>query len=72
VALLNSVPEINIQMPQHIARQLYHLQERATLLLVAAMQQNRPHVISAKIGRNDQCPCGSGKKYKKCHGSEIG
>ncbi len=23
---------------------------------------------SAKIGRNDPCPCGSGKKYKKCHG----
>ena len=23
---------------------------------------------SEKIGRNDQCPCGSGKKYKKCHG----
>jgi SEC-C motif-containing protein len=22
-----------------------------------------------KIGRNDPCPCGSGKKYKKCHGS---
>ena len=22
-----------------------------------------------KIGRNDMCPCGSGKKYKKCHGS---
>jgi len=22
-----------------------------------------------KIGRNDSCPCGSGKKYKKCHGS---
>jgi hypothetical protein len=21
-----------------------------------------------KIGRNDQCPCGSGKKYKRCHG----
>ncbi|OGL66400.1 preprotein translocase subunit SecA [Candidatus Uhrbacteria bacterium RIFCSPHIGHO2_01_FULL_63_20] len=21
-----------------------------------------------KVGRNDQCPCGSGKKYKKCHG----
>jgi uncharacterized protein len=20
-------------------------------------------------GRNDQCPCGSGKKYKKCHGA---
>ncbi|MBI1755027.1 preprotein translocase subunit SecA, partial [Candidatus Azambacteria bacterium] len=23
----------------------------------------------AKVGRNDSCPCGSGKKYKKCHGS---
>jgi preprotein translocase subunit SecA len=22
-----------------------------------------------KIGRNDPCPCGSGKKYKKCHGA---
>jgi preprotein translocase subunit SecA len=24
----------------------------------------------AKVGRNDPCPCGSGKKYKKCHGAE--
>jgi hypothetical protein len=23
-------------------------------------------LASAKIGRNDRCPCGSGKKYKKC------
>jgi preprotein translocase subunit SecA len=23
-----------------------------------------------KVGRNDPCPCGSGKKYKKCHGTE--
>jgi uncharacterized protein YecA (UPF0149 family) len=22
-----------------------------------------------KIGRNDPCPCGSGKKHKKCHGT---
>lgn len=28
---------------------------------------NKP-VVSEKIGRNDPCPCGSGKKYKKCHG----
>jgi preprotein translocase subunit SecA len=25
-----------------------------------------------KVGRNDPCPCGSGKKYKKCHGAEGG
>jgi len=24
---------------------------------------------SAKVGRNDPCPCGSGKKYKRCHGA---
>jgi preprotein translocase subunit SecA len=26
----------------------------------------------AKVGRNDPCPCGSGKKYKKCHGVAAG
>lgn len=26
---------------------------------------------AAKVGRNDPCPCGSGKKYKKCHGSGV-
>jgi preprotein translocase subunit SecA len=25
-----------------------------------------------KVGRNDPCPCGSGKKYKKCHGAGVG
>ncbi len=27
--------------------------------------------IAEKIGRNDPCPCGSGKKYKQCHGREA-
>jgi preprotein translocase subunit SecA len=27
------------------------------------------HRASPKVGRNDPCPCGSGKKYKKCHGA---
>jgi len=26
----------------------------------------------AKVGRNDKCPCGSGKKYKQCHGRPGG
>ena len=29
----------------------------------------RPVNGGAKVGRNDPCPCGSGKKYKKCHGT---
>jgi preprotein translocase subunit SecA len=27
------------------------------------------HRSNEKVGRNDPCPCGSGKKYKKCHGA---
>jgi preprotein translocase subunit SecA len=30
-----------------------------------------PRRAGEKIGRNDECPCGSGKKYKKCHGAEA-
>jgi preprotein translocase subunit SecA len=28
-----------------------------------------PVAVAPKVGRNDPCPCGSGKKYKKCHGT---
>ncbi len=31
----------------------------------------REPVESTKIGRNEPCPCGSGKKYKKCCGGSI-
>jgi preprotein translocase subunit SecA len=34
----------------------------------AAAEQPKPVRTGAKVGRNDPCPCGSGKKYKKCHG----
>jgi hypothetical protein len=29
----------------------------------------QPHIAPEKVGRNDPCPCGSGKKYKKCCGA---
>jgi SEC-C motif-containing protein len=29
----------------------------------------RPVAREAKVGRNEPCPCGSGKKFKKCHGT---
>ena len=31
--------------------------------------KRQPVVVSEKVGRNHPCPCGSGKKYKKCHGA---
>ncbi len=35
----------------------------------ATEEKQVPFVASAKVGRNDACPCGSGKKYKKCCGA---
>ncbi len=32
--------------------------------------KQEPIKVGPKIGRNDPCPCGSGKKYKQCHGKE--
>jgi preprotein translocase subunit SecA len=32
-------------------------------------QGRSPHAPQAKLGRNDPCWCGSGKKFKLCHGS---
>ncbi|NDF98359.1 MAG: preprotein translocase subunit SecA, partial [Chitinophagia bacterium] len=38
----------------------------------AANENDRPAPVTAgpRIGRNDPCPCGSGKKFKQCHGRE--
>ena len=33
-------------------------------------QITQPIHVEKKVGRNDPCPCGSGKKYKNCHGRE--
>ncbi|HPM19490.1 MAG TPA: preprotein translocase subunit SecA, partial [Bacteroidales bacterium] len=33
-------------------------------------QKVEPVRVEKKVGRNDPCPCGSGKKYKQCHGSQ--
>jgi preprotein translocase subunit SecA len=30
--------------------------------------KSEPVRVEKKVGRNDPCPCGSGKKYKNCHG----
>jgi preprotein translocase subunit SecA len=31
-------------------------------------KRTEPVRVEKKVGRNDPCPCGSGKKYKHCHG----
>lgn len=37
----------------------------------ASRERVQPLRTDKKVGRNDACPCGSGKKYKKCHGIDV-
>ncbi len=37
----------------------------------AQKEEKKPQFSNLKVGRNDPCPCGSGKKYKKCHGKDL-
>ena len=34
-------------------------------------QRQQPVTVGPKVGRNDPCPCGSGKKFKNCHGKGM-
>ncbi len=34
-------------------------------------EKPQPIRVEKKVGRNDPCPCGSGKKYKQCHGKNV-
>ncbi|MEO6565205.1 MAG: UPF0149 family protein [Casimicrobiaceae bacterium] len=50
------------------------IDELATCVLEAAAitRPNRPQTrASPKVGRNDPCPCGSGRKFKTCHGQQL-
>jgi preprotein translocase subunit SecA len=54
------------QIEQRQRRQQQNLQFQAG---PAQAETPKPVRSGAKVGRNEPCPCGSGKKYKKCHGA---
>ena len=59
--------------PEDQAREIERRQQRQQQELQyqagpAQAEAPKPVRAGAKVGRNDPCPCGSGKKYKKCHG----
>ena len=62
--------------PEDQARQIERRQQQQQKELQfqagpAQAEPPKPVRAAAKVGRNDPCPCGSGKKYKKCHGTEA-
>lgn len=75
--------EMNKSIREDTVRLLYHVvnPEKMKRKRVAENIQevggdsepvNKPFINkNKKVGRNDPCPCGSGKKYKKCHGANL-
>ena len=57
---LYELPQWELLIPEEKRKQLYKEQKRSNTV-----------VKDSKIGRNDPCPCGSGKKYKKCCGANV-
>ena len=63
------------QQPQRAVRpktDMSRYQARHSDLTTNGEQKaNAPVKVDKQVGRNDPCPCGSGKKYKNCHGSGL-
>ena len=68
--------EMNHSIQEDTIRYLFHVEipdkmerKRVATSISTDKKSNEPIVKGKKIGRNDPCPCGSGKKYKKCCGA---
>ena len=72
----NDVPKPDDQVHVENVRQVHPSSEGGVQaepdyngeVAVAEAPKQRPVRVGQKVGRNDPCPCGSGKKYKQCHG----
>jgi preprotein translocase subunit SecA len=62
---VQQLPAFAREMERKQQRQEKEMQYQAG---AAQAEPPKPVRAGAKVGRNDPCPCGSGKKYKKCHG----
>ena len=60
------------QAPQHRKQDMSQLQTSRTDLVTngGEAKSNAPVHVEKQVGRNDPCPCGSGKKFKNCHGKQ--
>jgi preprotein translocase subunit SecA len=63
-----AIPKADDQLHVENLR-LQHADFEQALAVDAEVKKAQPTVRSStKVGRNDPCPCGSGRKYKHCHG----
>ena len=80
--VISTLSKVQVRMPEEMDQMEAQRRQEAERL---AQQQQLSHVDDEtaaaqslatqtgerKVGRNDPCPCGSGKKFKQCHGSLV-
>jgi preprotein translocase subunit SecA len=66
---LMRTPEEEEEMIRQYQRRKRREQAEMQMVGGGAMEKPQQVIRKERIGRNDPCPCGSGKKYKKCHGA---
>ena len=70
---LRDASEAKAPAPQQRKNDMSNMQTSRTDLVTNGGQQksNAPVHVEKQVGRNDLCPCGSGKKFKNCHGKGL-
>jgi preprotein translocase subunit SecA len=72
VLLKAYIPTQNAQnFRQAEQRRTDHSQMQTSRSDMAQQKPQGPVRVEPKVGRNDPCPCGSGKKFKQCHGQNL-
>jgi len=66
---LMRTPEEEEEMIRQYQRRKRREQAQMQMIGAGATEKPQQVIRRERIGRNDPCPCGSGKKYKKCHGA---
>jgi len=67
VNILHILPHIGKIEQRGGETEMKDIEEKANLITNIPQTSLNIHEKQEKVGRNDPCPCGSGKKYKKCH-----
>lgn len=77
--VISTLSKVQVRLPEEVEAMEQQRREEAERLArmqqlshqsddIAAAQELAEQTGDRKVGRNDPCPCGSGKKYKQCHG----
>ena len=76
--MIKSIQQDTVKMLLHIKKENVVVQRQQVAREISASHGDEGDNVkkpkkreTAKVGRNDPCPCGSGKKYKKCHGASV-